>query len=863
MEFFDFDGASYGSQSQIRDDDVASDRREFDEIDDSAENYKSLLLDQPLEFLNDLPEQDVAEPAVKQSGLAMDNGVYPMGRAKEPCDFCKSMGLDCFVANRGVMQNSGCTCCISLYRECSFTHSKAPGKFLDTLHPINENSFISPGGLTGKKVLKSLYGATFVEDVDGRGRKASSRLSREAVRILKTWLYEHSNHPYPNEEEKDELKQRTGLMRTQICNWLANARRRGKVRPPPRNSSPIHGAIEIPRSPQPDMTLMTPLERWKHSPPENEPAATSDIIRALVNTSLDSVRERSSQSGHVRSHSRRTGSSNDSSHGNSNIFRAPSISSLETSRSATHSSISDLSFASAFSHRSSLGSFGSMDRKERRRRRRKAPAPPNTFNQQKARSTRIFQCTFCADSFQTKYDWQRHEKSLHLALEKWTCSPHGGVVFMDGANRCVFCMTVNPDNDHLESHNYSTCQEKSPSERAFYRKDHLNQHLRLVHDVKLHPSMDQWRSNTCEIRSRCGFCTTILTTWKDRVDHLASHFKNGADMTQWQGDWGFDPDVERLVQNAMPPYLIGQEKFTLDPYKPSPASGQSPSLAVPEDANCYDRLQRELTVFIHNSTGSGITPTDRMLQDEARRIIYDNTDPWNQTCADNPVWLGVLKRFAGLEDFPDSEHVQFANLGMQPPYAAQGGLRRPPVETNPVAQSVFYRQPFSPSHPSSGFQSPAFLGTGRSSAAASIPGSSTSSYAGSIGILPAVTQSGLSTEWGSSLSAEVSSFSTPMSGLVDPFVQMGFDPEFLQQLNDRYGELDLDDLQGLELEESSRHGGDLLPGSKESNVAMKSLPDSGNIESAPIPIPNPKSTDVLMADTVSYQDVTTCQRGPK
>ncbi|KAF5862371.1 hypothetical protein ETB97_011728 [Aspergillus alliaceus] len=862
MEFFDFDGASYGSQSQVRDDDVASNSRDFDENDDAVANYESLLLDQPLEFPNDLPEQAVLD--VKQSpGPTMENGVYPMGRSKEPCDFCRNMGLDCFVANRGVMQNSGCTCCISLYRECSFTHAKAPGKFLDTLHPINENTYIPTGGLTGKKALKSLYGATFVEDVDGRGRKGSSRLSREAVRILKTWLNEHSDHPYPNEEEKDELKQRTGLKRTQICNWLANARRRGKVRPPPRSSSPVPGAMDIPRQPHVDMTLMTPLERWKHSPPENEPAATSDILRALVNTSLDSVRQRPSQSSHVRSHSRKTGSSNDSSHGNSNIFRAPSLSSLETSRSATQSSISDLSFASAFSHRSSLGSFGSMDRKERRRR-RKAPAPLNTFNQQRARITRVFQCTFCADSFQTKYDWQRHEKSLHLALEKWTCSPHGGVAFMDGANRCVFCMAPNPDNDHLESHNYSTCQEKSPSERAFYRKDHLNQHLRLVHDVKFHSSMDQWRSNTCEIRSRCGFCATILTTWKERVDHLASHFKSGADMTQWQGDWGFDPDVERLVENAMPPYLIGQEKLTLDPYKPSRAAGQSPSLAVPGDANCYERLQRELMVYIHNRMAAGITPTDQMLQDEARRIIYDNDDPWNQTCADNPVWLGVLKRVAGLENVPGSEDVQFANLGMQPPYAAQGGLRRPPVETNPVARSVFHRPPFSPSRPSSGFQSPAFPSTGRSSAVASIPGSSNGSYAGSLGMVPAVTHSGLSTDWGSSISAGVSSFSTPMSGSVDPFVQMGFDPEFLQQLNDRYGDLDLDDLQGSDLEGASRAEGDLLPGGNETKVLglpMEALPSS-NVGTAPIPIPSPKQTDVLMADAVPYQDLPTTQ-GPQ
>ncbi|PYI04172.1 homeobox and C2H2 transcription factor [Aspergillus sclerotiicarbonarius CBS 121057] len=822
MEYFDFDEASY--DSHVREDDVASDNIELDE-NEAVENFNALFQEQSLEFPNDLPEHD--------SG-ALDNGVQPMSRAKDPCDFCRHMGLDCFVAKSGVMRQSGCTCCISLYRECSFTHAPAPGKFLDTLHPINENAYIHTGGLTGKKALKSL---SYIAEDDSRARKSNSRLSREAVRILKAWLQEHSEHPYPTEPEKDELQQRTGLKRIQISNWLANARRRGKVRPAPP-SNPATGAIDIPRQQGVNVAYMTPLERWKHSPPENEPAATSDILRALVSTDLHNERQRSSRPGHVRSLSRKTGSSNDSSHANSNLFHAPSISSQETSRSASRSSLSDLSFASAFSHRSSLGSFGSMERKERRRR-RKPSLPVNTFNQQKARNARIYQCTFCTDCFQTKYDWQRHEKSLHLALEKWTCSPFGGIVSIDGANRCVFCMAVNPDNDHLESHNYSTCQEKTPAERSFYRKDHLNQHLRLMHNVKFDPSMNAWRSTMIELKSRCGFCGLGLTTWKDRVDHLASHFKNGSTMAQWQGDWGFEPFVQSLVENAMPPYLIGGEQKTLNPFKP-PTARQLSDMASSDDANCYGRLQRELTTFIHSQTAVGVIPTDRMIQDQGRQIIYGNDDPWNQTCADNPVWLSLLKRDAGIEIIPGSEHIQFADLGMRPPFAAADGLRQPPAETNLLARSLYPQQrTFSPMTPSSGLQSPAFV-NGRSSAAASAPGSSTGSYAESSSFLPSRPYSRLSADWGSSLSAGVASLSTPLSGSVDQFVQMGFDPEFLKQLNERYDELPLDDLQGLSFEDRRRGG--------EQHPTGKPLPAS-NPASVPIAIPSTRSPDVFMPDT--------------
>ncbi|PWY90073.1 homeobox and C2H2 transcription factor [Aspergillus heteromorphus CBS 117.55] len=845
MEYFDFDEASCGSH--VREDDVASDNIELDEENEAVANYNSLLQEQPLEFSNDLPEQDIDGQQLEDApDPALHKGVYPMGRSKLPCDFCRHMNLDCFVAKSGVMNQGSCTCCISLYRECSFTVAPAPGKFLDTLHPISENAYIPTGDLTGKKALKSL---SYITDVDGRSRKSNSRLSREATRTLKKWLQEHGEHPYPTEQEKDELQQRTGLNRTQVSNWLANARRRGKARPAPQGSTSAT-AINIPGQKRLDVAYMTPIERWKHSPPENEPAATSDILRALVSTDLNHDRQRSSQSGHVRSHSRKTGSSNDSSHANSILLRAPSVSSHETSQSVSRSSLSEFSFASAFSHRSSLGSFGSMERKERRRR-RKPSLPVNTFNQQKARSARIYQCTFCTDSFQTKYDWQRHEKSLHLALEKWTCSPFGGVAVMDGAKRCVFCRAIDPDNDHLESHNYSTCQEKTPAERSFYRKDHLNQHLRLMHNVKFDQSMNTWKSTMTELKSRCGFCGLDLTTWKDRVDHLAHHFKNGSSIGQWQGDWGFEPFVQNLVENAMPPYLISTEQKTLNPFRPNVA-GEVTGLIRPEDANCYGRLQSELSAFVLDHMAAGVMPTDRMIQDEGRRIVYDNDDPWNQTCADNPVWLSLLKRDTGLELVPGSENLQFSDLGMQPPFAAADGLKQPPTETNPHARSICSQQrTFSPAHPGSGFQSPVFPGYGRASAAASAPGSSSGSYAESSGFIPARPYSGLSADWGSSLSAGVASLSTPHSGSVDQFVQMGFDPEFLQQLNERYDELPLGDLQGLSFDESRRAGGVEFGNGRRhpAESAGKPLPVS-SMGSAPIAIPSPKSADALMPDAV-------------
>ncbi|KAJ5901537.1 hypothetical protein N7495_002065 [Penicillium taxi] len=747
MEYFDFEGAS-SVQSNNHSDDFASMDHEF-EAEERAANLHLMLEEGPLEFPNDPPAPATTELLMGDTSTE----AYPMLRAEEPCDLCQRLGLDCVIPKRGVMHsNGGCTCCISLWRECSFTHAKARGKFLHTLHPVSENAFISTGGLTGKKVLKSAI--THGDDSDSRSR----RFSRAAANILKAWLREHNDNPYPTESEKYELQNTTGLSKIQISNWLANARRRGKVRPAIGADLPVPGTEA-------------------YSPPENEPAAMTDINRALANPPFDPSRPRRQPSGHVR-HRHPGSSTNDSSHASSEHRRRPSVSSWDTS----HSSISDLSFASAFSHRSSIGS---MDRKERRRR-RKVSVPVDTLSRQKARASRPFQCTFCTDSFAAKYDWQRHEKSMHLTLERWTCCPHGGVTEDQGILRCVFCSVINPDRDHLETHNYIDCQEKSIQERTFFRKDNLNQHLRLMHGAKLQPCMEKWHSSTTDIKSRCGLCGSMLSTWKDRVDHLAGHFKNGATMAQWQGDWGFEPHVLAHVENAMPPYLIDYDSKTPNPWTTAQAQGDdvSPRLNVPNDANCHARLSRELGAYIQNQKAQGVIPTDHMIQFEARRVIFEgDDDPWNQTCADNAMWLSILKRDNGLETTINDDKIQYDDLGLQPPFVMCGLPKNKSRATNPP--SKVYP---SPAMSSPGFQSPAYPTPGFSSTTLSGLNSLSGSYAASSGIISAGVPA-FDSDWGSSVHGNASAYSTPVTGAPDPLVQMGFDPDFLQRLNDSYSEL--------------------------------------------------------------------------
>lgn len=291
------------------------------------------------------------------------------------------------------------------------------------------------------QVLRSLTEG----DADSGGQtKSGTRFSRESLRILRGWLTSHYRLPYPTDEDKETLQKQTGLSKTQISNWIANARRRGKVRAP-RTVSPgpksLSSPIDIPRRGTPiprDMTKMNPLERWENSPPEHEAASVTAIANAVSSSRL--------LSGH--------GSPElDYDNGDSDSVAARSCNRSSTSGFGTSGSSGD-SFASAFSY-DSKNSFGPLAARGRRRRgQRRQITKPTLQNIAAPATPRKFQCTFCTESFKTKHDWQRHEKSLHLSLERWICAANGPTILSPETNTpvCAFCGVSNPDEAHLEFH---------------------------------------------------------------------------------------------------------------------------------------------------------------------------------------------------------------------------------------------------------------------------------------------------------------------------------------------------------------------------------------------------------------------------
>lgn len=98
--------------------------------------------------------------------------------------------------------------------------------------------------------------------------------------------------------------------------------------------------------------------------------------------------------------------------GSFSVFKAPSISSLETGLTNI-STGSRGSHNSAYSYgsRHSLGSMNSLQSKERRRRRR---LPTRASKMNADTGPRLFQCTFCTDKFKSKYDWYVNELFINV-----------------------------------------------------------------------------------------------------------------------------------------------------------------------------------------------------------------------------------------------------------------------------------------------------------------------------------------------------------------------------------------------------------------------------------------------------------------
>ncbi|KAI0455240.1 hypothetical protein F5B21DRAFT_210029 [Xylaria acuta] len=170
----------------------------------------------------------------------------------------------------------------------------------------------------------------------------------------------------------------------------------------------------------------------------------------------------------------------------------------------------------------------------------------------------LYPCTFCYKEFSTPYLWKRHEISSHAPQTQWVCGL-GMPTGREARNLCPICTNRDilerrdPHNPSC-THRFEECWNKPASQRAFFRKDALQQHIETFHykttsalshakDIDL----DKWteKVDTVNYDLTCHFCGFTCEDWQKRALHISKHFRNGTSIKLWipQGPYVLTPEL--------------------------------------------------------------------------------------------------------------------------------------------------------------------------------------------------------------------------------------------------------------------------------------------------------------------------------
>ncbi|KAF2478060.1 uncharacterized protein BDR25DRAFT_365080, partial [Lindgomyces ingoldianus] len=392
--------------------------------------------------------------------------------------------------------------------------SSARGSY-ESLLPINpqfsESSPLVP--LPSSEIAPNAQ-SPLNEDGEGseNGRKKRRRIPPDARRVLEECFERHREDPYVPQDEAKNLAARTGLSLKQVRTFFANARAR-KLPPPSSHNTSSGGthSMDIPGSTT-GSSQKDPMERFLSSSPEDEGISEDAVQRAA-----ESLSPTNSSSPSLRRH--------------------PGV--------ADTMSVSDATFSSSSRSSSSQASIDSTNsrgpRRGRKRQREHSMKDITNILREPSDPYKIYQCTFCTSDFSQKYDWRRHEESVHFPQKEWVCIPDGPTYDLaEGGIRCAFCDENEPSNDHFDLHNCAACISAPRFQQTFTRKDKLQQHLVQVHRLaQFSKTTQSWhRPIERKITLACGLCGSVLADWQTRADHIASHFSDGVGMDLWLSDPG-------------------------------------------------------------------------------------------------------------------------------------------------------------------------------------------------------------------------------------------------------------------------------------------------------------------------------------
>lgn len=75
------------------------------------------------------------------------------------------------------------------------------------------------------KEEEKFKGALKITKIKNRRYIRMPNFPKRAVHLLKQWLNDHLDNPYPSYKEKETLSKESGLTKRQIQNWFTNARK--------------------------------------------------------------------------------------------------------------------------------------------------------------------------------------------------------------------------------------------------------------------------------------------------------------------------------------------------------------------------------------------------------------------------------------------------------------------------------------------------------------------------------------------------------------------------------------------------------------------------------------------------------------
>ncbi|KAF7551014.1 hypothetical protein G7046_g7839 [Stylonectria norvegica] len=200
----------------------------------------------------------------------------------------------------------------SAYRDSNYGYSfHHPSRYqslsASSVHPFDRTPFTGGG-----------YGAPYQQDFvryggdlgpqslggDNKQRKRRGNLPKETTDKLRSWFMLHLQHPYPTEDEKQDLMRQTGLQMNQISNWFINARRRQL--PTMMNNARVESDAMAGTRSGGDLKVLATTERGEFGrghgrkrSPAGGPLSESDGDGAAYDEELDGLKQHRAARGSV------------------------------------------------------------------------------------------------------------------------------------------------------------------------------------------------------------------------------------------------------------------------------------------------------------------------------------------------------------------------------------------------------------------------------------------------------------------------------------------------------------------------------------------------------------------------------------